>query len=634
MYARKNSEFGGTNMKKRVVSLLLCLVMVLSVLLSGCGEKTDDEALEQINEEASINNVTLSMWLVSEKKVSAETAALVTAEINAITEEKLKTRLAINYLTMDEYERKLEAAIKAFVPGTTAPTTDSASNSNTNADGSFFEPKYPELLANQVDIIYIEGKEMYTNYVANQWLAPLENDITNGSANKPLKEYISTAVFNAAKLNGKNIYAVPNNNLIGEYTYMLLNRDLMDEIYGGYANNIDGFYNALVYNYLETVYATKNASGVAQNYVLIDSDYDECLSLLAHYWSLDARSYELLDEFSAFGHLYTDITTLSRGSVNLGYGNLFANETFANAFLKLNQFDANGYFGDAEASGKPAALKMVTCDLASLADYTDDYYPVIVSYPTLSDEDLFDNGMFGVCAKSVNISRSMEVITYINTNEAVRNALYYGVKGVHYDTLEREVGDEQYTVAYHLNDDYKMSMAKTGNLFLVYPTVDLENEENSMSPNAWALIKDQNYEAKIDPTLGFEPADNALNTVLADYITALNADLLAIMADIKAKDNWYADMEKLVAELAVLLDEESTAEVEDFEILRTYLESDDFKMLVTKKVDGEKVGANDLETLRENLALAKATEAKNGKYSLYGAYKKWASDGGFAVKTK
>ena len=35
--------------------------------------------------------------------------------------------------------------------------------------------------------------------------------------------------MNSAKFNGKNYYAIPNNNIIGEYTYMLLDKELMDK---------------------------------------------------------------------------------------------------------------------------------------------------------------------------------------------------------------------------------------------------------------------------------------------------------------------------------------------------------------------------------------------------------------------
>ncbi len=612
-------------MKKRVVSLLLCLVMLLSAFMSGCAEKTDEETMNQINEEASVNNITLSMWVVSEKAVSKETADAVTAAINQITEDKLKTRLVINFYTEAEYETKLAAAVAAFDNTAVRPSTDQPAGSNTNADGSFYEPTYPALLENQVDIIYITGEEMYHSYRAQDMLAVLDTDIVSGSANKPLQEYLSSVVMNSAKFNGKNYYAIPNNNLVGEYKYMMLNRGLMDEIFGGYANNVKSFFDATVYNYLETAYEFKR-----DEYVLIDGEYDELLGLLAHYWNIDSADLSLQEAFSLFGYAYKNGDVLGRGQIELGYENLFGNEAFMNSFLKLNKFDANGYFGDADAAGKPAAIKMVDCTLEELPEYTDEYYPVIVGRPTLDEEEFFENGLFGVCKKSVNVSRSMEIITYINTNAEVRNTLYYGVKGVHYDTKPMTVGNDTFTVAYHLNGEYRMDMAKTGNVFLVYPTVDLENDENSMDPNAWAIVKKQNFDALVSPTLGFSLADYTIDKKLVAYVEALNADLVAMIDEVKSGTDWYGTLAALVEEIGMLLDADSKAKVEDFTLLKAYLESEDFANLIVE----DEVGVNDLKSLREMLKLAESDAAKEGKYSPFAAYTKWITDNVLYIKDK
>lgn len=633
-------------MKKRVVSLLLCLIMVLSAFLTGCAEKTDEEAMEQVNEEASVNNITLSMWVVSEKAVSAETAAAVTAALNEITEEQLKTRLAVNFYTKEQYEKKLTAAIKAFDPTAVAPSTETTDSSNTNADGSFYDPKYPALLANQVDIVYIEGEEMYTTFVENGWLASLETELAS-SANKPMQEYISSVMLEAAKYNGRNVYAIPNNNLIGQYTYMLINRDLVAEIGGGSeadeqfgglvadVKKINTLFDDRVYSYLDYVDKMQKAAG-SDDIVLIDGTYEECLELLAHYWSFDAESYELLKDFSVFGHLYTDKAAIDRGSIELGYSNLFANEAFVDAFLALNQFKAKGYFGDAEAEGKDAAIKIVKCHNTDLEQYVEDYHGVIVAYPEVTEEEIFNNGMFGVFSKSVSVPRSMEIITYINTNAQFRNTLLYGVKGVHYDTMEREVDGENYTVAYKITDDYSMSMAKTGNRFLIFPLVDLENEENSMKPNEWDAYKVQNYDALINPTQGFKLSAQPLNKELAAYLYALNEDLVAIIAEVQSGDDWYANMEVLVTEIGKLLDPDSILTVEDFDLLKDYLTSDEFKNLTTKKDGDNVVGTNDLTALRKNLkkAMSKDAQTVGGQtvYSPYGAYIQWITVAGLTVK--
>lgn len=637
----KPSSLGGTNMKKRALSLLLCLVMILSVLMTGCGEKTDEEAAADLAEEASVNNMTLSMWVVVDEKPSAETAAAVTAALSEITEENLKTRLAITYLTRDEYERKLSAAIEAYqyVPTTkpseeenTEKTTTAADEETTTENKAFFEPIYPELIKNQVDVIYIDGKEMYTSYMAKDWLAPLQDELTGSAINAPLKEYMSTALYNAMKLDGKTIYAIPNNHVVGKYTYMLLNKGLVDKYLGGFAgaNAVNAFYNEYIYNYLDTV------NQYEDDVVLIDGTYDQYLNLMAHYWNFDADNYGLVDGFSLFGQAYKGTNALSRGQVNLSYESLLGNESFRNAFLKLNSFDAKNYFEDVSDDTK-AAMKLIVSDRLFDTHYTgndfdrfdiatyggEDYYAVPVGMPTLTEDELFENGMFAVCKKSVSVTRSSQIITYINTNAEFRNTLLYGVKGTHYNTMERGAANGQsYTVAYRMTDDYKMSMAASGNMFRIYPLVDLENEENSMDPNAWSWGKKQNFDAVIDPTLAFDLSKQAdVNTKLTDYMIALNNDLVAMMNEVKTHSDWYGEMETLVDEIAALLDPASELEIDDFTVLKAYLE------------DEESTVGGDLSKLRENLTNAASDARVDKKLSPFGAYNAWLSACNLKVKT-
>ena len=606
-------------MKKRLVSLLLCLVMAVSVLLTGCGDKTGEEILNSIDEKAYADNITLSMWVVSEKPVSKETADLVTAALNAITEDGLKTRLAVTYYTMDQYEAKLSAAINAF-DRATAPAVPEDPNKQT----TLFDPKYPALLENQVDIIYLEGKEMYTSYLANGWLAALDSEFTS-SVNKPLQEYVSDELRNAAKLDGMATYAIPNNNLIGEYTYMLLNRDLVDTYYGGFkgADKVAGLYDNYIYDFLETVFDRDN-----DDYNVLDASYEECLALLAHYWSFDTESYDLLKDFSVFGHAYASGDVVDLGQIELKYENLFANEGFKNAFLRLNGFEADGYFEN-EAE-KPAAVKIEKGDILSLAPYEEDYYTVILQYPTVDEEDVFDNGMYAVCSKTVSIPRSMEVITYINTNADFRNTLLYGVQGTHYDTEPSDMSEDSYTLAFKINDDYCMSMAKTGNIILAYPT-----DTAALSAYNWEMLKRQNLIAMTSPTLGYDFAvESYLNKDLTKYLEALNADLSALIDAVKSTPDWYADLAVLVEELGELLDPNSTKTVEEFVVLKDYLESDDFKNLIVEEQDGAQVGVNDLAALRKNLQKAMSKDAQNDLYSPYGAYRKWIEGAKFTISTK
>ena len=212
-------------MKKRIFCFALCMVMLLAVALTGCKKKEDLE--EKLTQTAT----TLSMWVVTENEngVDAETAKIVNDAINVITKSRFKVRLVIKWLTKDEYRNTLDQTIRDYIDvratssGTTAETVAAEEQTEVNEWG-FTVVKYPELEKNQVDIIYIEGEDMYLDYINRGWLFKMDDELTSSS--KKIKEYVNTYLLSAAKRNG-GTYAIPNNRAIGSYTVMLLNKELM-----------------------------------------------------------------------------------------------------------------------------------------------------------------------------------------------------------------------------------------------------------------------------------------------------------------------------------------------------------------------------------------------------------------------
>ena len=427
-------------MKTRLISLLLCLVMALSVLLTGCADKTNEEAKENVSEEASQNAITLTMWVVAEEKPSKPTFDRISQLINSITKSKFKVQLELRYFTEAEYRTELEKTMTAFEANkqnieVTEDEDEKEAVSDeyvTNQQG-LEVIKYPEVLQNQVDIIYIAGEDMYFDYINEGRLVSLNDELASSA--KKLKEYVSPTLLSAAQVKGVT-YAIPNNRPIGEYTYMLLNKNLMKEFaQDAYAklNMIDGLYSENLYQFFDLV-ATK------ENVVPINYSYEDCLKLLAHYWNVSSKDYSVLQEFSAFGTYYDNIEDLSRGSVLLGYESLFTNEDFVKDYLKLNEYRFKGYIQDGDvAEGTQTAVKFITGDSTVCANtdaegvvvYKDadgqEYYPVIVGYPTATSEDIYGN-MFGVYKYARSVSRSMEIITYLNTNADFRNLLQYGYR--------------------------------------------------------------------------------------------------------------------------------------------------------------------------------------------------------------
>ncbi len=491
-------------MKTRLICLFLCVIMMFSVVLTSCGKKTDDELTSDITDAASESAMTLTMWVVVEEAVTDEVAAAVTKELNSISKAKFKTELVVKFLTEDQYQTVLADTITKYenTPVSTETTVRTTAGTDTGEtavtdetrvnDYGFVEIVYPGAVENQVDIIYIAGKEMFDTYVGNGWLAPLDDEL-NGSSKK-IKEYVANALLSASKQEGVT-YAIPNNNVIGEYTYMLLDRELMEKYcQQGYYNRglIDGFCNEYVYTFIDQIAMFEDPSKV----VPIDSTYDECLDMLAHFWTIDPDTYDMLDGFSAFGYYYTDLAELSRGSVVMGYQSLFENKDFAEDFLALNRFRMNGYYHDAETEGKRAAVKFVTGDKNSVKKYTDDYYAVAVDYPTASVDDIYSN-MFGVYTRSKSVPRSMEIISYLNTNAEFRNVLLYGKEDVHYTLVEE---DDRVTIERDKYNRYIMDIDKTGNAFLAY----LQPE---MSADIWETGKEQNRDALVEPLLGFDFSD-------------------------------------------------------------------------------------------------------------------------------
>ncbi len=504
-------------MKNRLICLALCFVMVLSVVLTGCGEKSDDDVKQDITEAASESAMTLTMWVVSKEAVNEATAKIINDELNSISKAKFKTQLSVKFFTPEQYQAQLGSTIVAnqnmapSIETTAAATGEDAviTDATRVNEYGFVEIVYPPEEANQVDIIYIAGEEMFDSYVANGWLAALDEELASGS--KKLTEYVSNSLLSAIKQEGVT-YAIPNNNVIGEYTYMLLDKELIDKYcQQGYVQKgmIDGFANDYLYDFLDQVYELEPSESV----IPVDATYEECLDMLAHYWSIDPETYDMLDGFSAFGYHYTDMTELSRGSIVMGYQSLFANEEFAKDFLALNRFRMNGYYGDAETTGKKAAVSFVKGDINTIKQYEDDYYSVIVKYPTASVADVYSN-MFGIYARTKSVSRSMEILTYLNTNAEFRNILQYGKEGVHYE-LNKEA-DGSVTLERDANNRYIMDIYATGNAFIAYP-------EPTMDQDIWENGKIQNRTSLVDPLLDFDFASFAQSTA-SDSASSIKVD--------------------------------------------------------------------------------------------------------------
>ena len=173
-------------MKRRILSLMLCLVTLLTVF-AGCQKKEVDE--EELNKEQSVRTaVSLNMWVVTEKKISEETEALIENAFNEVTKARFTTYVDLIFCTESEYNKALDAkfegiqaaidaaeaeeqrkkeearSLKAAGITTVADTTEEVTTVITEEatilnEYGVVELEYPAIPDDQIDIVLVIGRE-------------------------------------------------------------------------------------------------------------------------------------------------------------------------------------------------------------------------------------------------------------------------------------------------------------------------------------------------------------------------------------------------------------------------------------------------------------------------------------------
>ncbi len=506
---------------KRLLCLLLCMIMLLGVALTSCGEKTNEEQAEDIKEEASLEARTLAMYLMSEKQVSESTRQSIENAINRITKSKFTAQIELYIYTEEEYYDKLETAFArrdeaealGLIGSASKEETESSAESSDESQ-SAVEIVYPEIEDFQVDIFYLGGEATYKKYVSDGRLKDLTSVLSESGDGKENRKFISPSFFTALeKLNGGSLYAVPTNKRIGEYTYLLLNKQALNEAQrraeGGAAFD-SAPYTSLTcedtkdfLEFIKTYYSEEYAP------LYTDFAEEELLINNLQYWGVD-DSGELSDAFSVLGNYYDGSATIGQsGAYGTKIENLLENEQFCADLETLFSYKNDGYY-QTEGDTRPFAVGYVKGSAEDAEKYSDEYEVVVLEKPTLEKEDVYSD-MFGICSDSSDSVRAMKILTYLNTNEEFRNLILYGIEGTHYNLNsvsvegEEDVSDDEeavYKVVERLlvgtDEEYLMSVHKTGNELLAYSEAN-----GAIAPdfNDYSVL--QNRDSKVNLYAGF-----------------------------------------------------------------------------------------------------------------------------------
>ena len=483
-------------MKKKILCLALCALMIIASFV-GCGEKSRDELMNQIGEDTSKGAVTLTMYILADSKVSAEQELLVENAVNAIVD-AYKIKLDLKYFTEDEYYTTLEknlAKMKTYYGNKEHLGKETEAPVYTDENG-LPSRYYPPVEDFQVDLFYFSGYDKYLEYKNAEYLADFEAELINSASG--LKGNISSIFYqNVKKING-SYNMMPTNTAVGEYTYMLVHKDVLKSTQYASSQIVSPVSDecaellAMVNNFYPEYEPFYSSEGVL---VFDDVKFfgTDANGATSNDFSILAGTYNS-DWVSGAKDAYPTMSGIN-ATTDSGNGNVI------DQIKRLKNYEISGYYSAADSS-KPFAVGYIKGGLEVIDQYSEDYEITVVDTPTLTTEAFYEN-VIAISSQNKSLSSSARILAELYTNEALINLLAHGVEGENYiwtnsDVLDKN--DNPYRVIRkQAKDDryiYDIAPERIGNLAAVYPTVDDD-------PARSERILAQNSDAKLDLLFGY-----------------------------------------------------------------------------------------------------------------------------------
>ncbi|MBQ4066788.1 MAG: hypothetical protein IJD22_03985 [Clostridia bacterium] len=536
-------------MKKKLVCILLCAVMLFSGLMStGCslttGDATSSDTSGTSSTDSARTSMTLSLWVPVEEGTTEEALYLVESAINVVTQKEFDTAIKLYGIPEDEYDdlmkeriafidkrvieeeeaakKKRQEQIAAAQKGETI-VEETTEYVNPNMDGDYSlvvrgAVGYTPVERNQLDIFLVRGMDDYNYYADSLYVENLSEEL-NGSS-KVLKNYIYTDFFTAVTRND-GIFAIPNNHAVGEYTYFLVNKRIAESEYldatkliSLSACNEEGFIDA-----------------IAQYYEGVTPVYGNYMPNYYQFWNGDGD----INKFSVITSRVMSDTTIE----TVKFENVFANPNFTTNYGLYKSFKDKGYVSTSETVPDEFGVGYITCTADEIKEYADDYEIHVFEQPLGYASD-YTQGMFAVSSFTKSLPRSMEIITLLNTSTELRTILQYGVEGTHwkYDEEDSDIIVKLDTIVSDTDITYNMNLFDTGNVYMTYPTYGETLDE-------WQTSKDQNLDSYLPATYYFM-ANKNLEGDGPIYVNEFNKDKFETLDKYSAE--MFARIEAMTAE--------------------------------------------------------------------------------------
>ncbi len=454
-------------MKKRVAAILLIVLMLLPALASCSKEVVAPEVevtvytLHMIKEESTTEEAIKRVELALNRILFYRLGSCV--EIHAYTEDEYYKAIEAKYAEMEEYEIKKEEEKKNNKNNKDKNKNESSEEVSVDV---FTGDDYLDLLDKgeeyvreepRFDIFLINDYEKYYEYASEGKLADIKDPL--GSECKILKDYIHPTILSAAVIDNKT-YGVPLNTIIGEYSYMVFDKELLDE------HGVD--------------YQTMKSMDDLQDYLAVIAEKNPDVVPLSN--SADPTSLDYI--FSSLSPAYVK---------NKYVHSTFESDEIASYYSVIQMFNSLGYLREA-GEGDRVAVQFVSGNEETIAKMEQEtgreYEYTVYSNPVATNENCI-NGIFAFSSYCTanELVAAMELVTAIYTNPELANIFAYGVEGEHY--LLNDDGQVE-----RRNEDYVINPEYAGNRFLTYTLAGDDAEK-------WEKAKLQNLNAEIAVDIGF-----------------------------------------------------------------------------------------------------------------------------------
>ncbi len=464
-------------MRKGIVSVILALLLLVPTVLTGCQQETEIE-------EVAANVYTL--YTIVDESTTPEAIVKVELALNRILFYRLGYCLKLVAVPADEYESLIDAKFEEMEAYTLAKKnkskkkdTSADASAESSADESTGEDESSQVIMTgdrileslengeeivlenpRLDIFLVQGYDRYKSLASQGKLAALDEKLNNEA--KALKSSIHSTLFTAAKVNNKT-YGIPVNNAIGQYTYLIFDKELLQK-YSMDQNTLKSMED--LQDYLGTI--KENEPDVVP---LKDSFASTEINFLSN------------DGFPAIINNAGEVV------------DAYSNKNLTKYLSMIARYNSLGYFESDNAASEPRyAVRIESGNIDELKSSLEgdgrEYEFSLYSNPIATNENTIDN-IFCVSKYVVSneLTEVMKIVAALNTDAELMNILTYGVENEHY--ILNDYGQVE-----RLNNDYIIDPKCAGNAFI---TKTLAGEPK----DKWEKNIKQNQETVVAKTLGY-----------------------------------------------------------------------------------------------------------------------------------